>query len=345
MGYLPVYYPNAFTVTRAAALCVDTGGENVVEFHLRPRSTFQVRGKLEILSGLRRDFEPLIGLRNENGDLVNHFRFNYDRDSQGFVLGRLSPGSYEIELRAGIYDSDPVAHRTFTISDSDINGFVMRMQVPVQVRAFVRFPGGFAPSKPYSVRVRLERDGVPVRDESGWPIIEAGEVTLPQHFAPGHYGLYLFDEDSVYLKAAVFGAQDALANGLLLDGNTTGTLDLNIATASSAITGGVIDGSESPAGIADVKLIAQGINSPYVVRSVNADSAGRFRIAGVAPGRYDLVALDRTVRDAEFGPREWNQVKRWAKAVNVGDATSMTVDLELAKLTYAGNPCSSSALP
>ena len=106
----------------------------------------------------------------------------------------------------------------------------------------------------------------------------------------------------------------------------------------------MIDGPELP-GIAAVKLIVQGINSPYVVRSVNADGAGRFRIEGVAPGRYNLVALDRTVRNAEFGPKEWNQVKRWAKAVNVGEATSMTVDLELAKLTYAGNPCVASAVP
>ena len=261
------------------------------------------------------------------------------------MLGRLSPGSYEVELRAGIYDSDLIARRKFTIIDSDIDGLLMQMERPVQLRAFVRFPTGFSPTTTYSVRVRLERDGDHLHDVSGWPITHAGEVILPRHFAPGHYRLYLFSEDPVYLKAAAIGAQDVLANGLLLDSATTGLLDLRIAKANSSIAGRVVGVSEIPGRVADAKLIAQGSSSPYVAKSVNADGAGRFLIEGVAPGSYSLVALDHIVRDTEFGANEWNQVKRWAMPIDLSETARVSVALQSEKVSYVRTSCAHALLP
>ncbi len=54
---------------------------------------------------VKRGFEPLTSLRNENGDLETEFTFEFDKRSARFVLGRLPPGKYEVEIREGIYDS------------------------------------------------------------------------------------------------------------------------------------------------------------------------------------------------------------------------------------------------
>jgi len=344
-GRLPVYFPNATAITAAAALCVDAGRENVIQFRLTPRSTYQVRGKLSFPSGSKRDFEPLVAVRDEKGDLIRGYAFQYDHKSERFMLGRLPSGSYEVELRTGMSDTDLVARREFILRDSDIDDLLMPIQSPLQVQAFIRFPTGFSPSKPYSVRVRLERDGVPLRDESGWPITHAGEVTLPPHLAPGHYRLYLFGEDPIYLRAAGIGGRDVLTQGLLLDSDTTDMLDLRIDEANSTISGRVVRVSEIPGGAADVKLIAQGASSPYVAKSVNTDRAGRFRIEGVAPGRYNLIALDQIVRDTEFGPTEWNQVKQRAASIEVLENTTLDVELKPARLVYVRPPCGELAGP
>ncbi len=84
-------------------------------------------------------------------------------------------------------------------------------------------------------------------------------MTLPQHFAPGRYKIYLFNEDSVYLKAATLGHQDVLTDGLLIDRDTTEPLDLQIANAEGVITGAVPGVAGVPDGIADVKLLAEGL--------------------------------------------------------------------------------------
>jgi hypothetical protein len=80
---------------------------------------------------------------------------------------------------------------------------------------------------------------------------------------------------------------------------------------------------------ADVKLIAQGQDSQYVFKSVQADSDGHFRLAGVPPGVYNLVALNRLVRDVELGPLEFSRLDGLTKHIVVGDSARLTVQLQL----------------
>ncbi len=47
-GYLPTYYPDASSLRTATTLCVDTGVEDHANFRLVPRTTYSVRGKLDI---------------------------------------------------------------------------------------------------------------------------------------------------------------------------------------------------------------------------------------------------------------------------------------------------------
>ncbi len=80
------------------------------------------------------------------------------------------------------------------------------------------------------------------------------------------------------------------------------------------------------------------------VMSVNTDINGRFRISGVPPGKYYLVALDQTVLDTEFGPVEWFQVRRWARPIEVGESTQLTVELEPARVRNDSVCCGSLAI-
>ena len=109
---------------------------------------------------------------------------------------------------------------------------------------------------------------------------------------------------------------------------------------------GIVSGDGGvPVAGADVKLLAQGEDAPYVIKSVVADGAGHFVMKAVPPGNYNLIALSEAVRDREFGTFEFDQVKRWAMPVQVRDVSVTGVLLKSTNLRYAAAACNNSLAP
>ncbi|MCE5311337.1 MAG: carboxypeptidase-like regulatory domain-containing protein [Acidobacteriales bacterium] len=336
-GYVPVYYPGAAYLREATALCLGAGAQHRVEYRVLPRRTFRARGKLIVPRGFKSDFKPVSTLENEYGGLVHHWTREYDPVSKSFVLGQLVPGAYEVEFASGIYDTDLAARLKFTIATAGTEGILLRMQRPFALRANVHLPDGYHPTTSASLRLRLQREREAL-DGSGWPVIKEGIISLPQ-LRSGHYRLHLFTEDPVYLKSALLGQRDVRDSDIVLDDPPKEMLELTIARAKGEIRGTVIRGGNNANSEADVKLIARGRDSRYVLKSVTANPAGEFWLAGIPPGKYDVVALDEVVRDSVFGPFEWAQVERRATQVEIGEFTTATIWVELSTVRYSLSPC------
>ena len=86
------------------------------------------------------------------------------------------------------------------------------------------------PSTRYLVLFNLEPDGTAKMTEAGQTLTKAGEVTFGR-LQTGHYKLYLFTNDPVYIKLARLGDQDVLANGLSLHGPSADVLNITLASA------------------------------------------------------------------------------------------------------------------
>jgi len=175
-------------------------------------------------------------------------------------------------------------------------------------------------------------------DKSVWPITTGGQVP---HAAlqPGHYKLFLFGEDALYMKSARFGQEDVLAQGLTLEGTPTDALVLTLERATGEVQGSVYNSFAAHISGADVKLISHGEDSRYVVRSTSSNRNGDFDFTGVPPGGYDVVALSEAVRDWEFGPNEWAAVKAFAKHLEVGNSTLSTLELHATAVAYNALQC------
>ena len=339
-GYLPVYYPGAAFLSSATPVCVGAGQQVRVDFKLNPRVTYHARAKLILPEGFKRNFEPISGLRGEYGQLLTDWEQEYDHGSSTLTVTRLAPGSYDLDTATGIYSTDPTARLRFTVTDKDLDGMVLTLQEPVALRISIQLPLGFRTSTAYSVRLRLQPDGEPMDDiaKSGWPITTGGQLPHPA-LQPGHYKLILFTEDALYVKSARFGQQDVLAQGITLGGTPKEALVVTLERASGEVRGKVVSTLAAPVSVADVKLITQGEDSRYVVKSTGTDRDGDFQFAGVPPGSYDVVALSEAVRDWEFGPDEWEAVKASAKHVEVGDSTHATFELNATTIGYKASQC------
>ncbi len=286
-GYLPVYYPSAAFLSSATPVCVGAGQQVRVDFKLNPRVTYHARAKLIFPESFKRNFEPISGLSGEYGQLLTDWEEEYDHGLSTLTVTRLAPGSYELDTSTGIYPTDLTARLRFTVTDKDLDGMVLTLQEPVALQISIQLPLGFRTSTAYSLRLRLQGAGEPMDDiaRSGWPITTGGQLPHPA-LQPGHYKLFLFTEDALY-----------------------------------------------------VKLISQGEDSRYVVKSTSTDRNGDFDFAGVPPGSYDAVALSEAVRDWEFGPDEWAAVKAFAKHVEVGDSTHTTFELHATTIAYKASQC------
>lgn len=339
-GYLPVYYPSAAFLSSATPVCVGAGQQVRVDLKLNPRATHHVRAKLIVPESFKRNFEPISGLRNEYGQLLTDWDEEYDHRSRTLTVARLAPGSYDLDTATGIYSTDLAARLQFTVTDKDLDGMVLTLQEPVALQISIQLPRGFRTSTAYSLRLRLQRAGEPIDDiaKSGWPITTGGQLFHPALQA-GHYKLFLFTEDALYVKSARFGQQDVLAQGMALGGTPKEALVVTLESAPGEIRGKVVSAGAAPASAADVKLISQGEDSRYVFKSTSTDRGGDFDFAGVPPGSYDLVALSEAVRDWEFGPDEWAAVKAFAKHVEVGDSAHATLELHATTVTYNESRC------
>ena len=339
-GYLPVYYPGAAFLSSATSVCVGAGQQVRVEFKLNPRATYHARAKLVLPASFKDSFEPISGLLGEYGQPLTGWEQEYDHGSRTISVTRLAPGSYELDTATGIYPTDLTARLRFTVTDRDIEGMVLTLQEPVVLHISVHLPSGFRPSTGYSLLLRLQRDEEAMDgiDKSGWPITAEGQVPHPA-LQPGHYKLFLFGEDTLYMKSARFGQEDVLSHGLTLEGTPTDALVLTLERATGEVRGSVFNSSAAHVSAADVKLISHGEDSRYVVRSTSTNRNGDFDFAGVPPGSYDVVALSEAVRDWEFGPDEWAAVKAFAKHVEVVDSTHSTLELHATTVAYDAFQC------
>jgi hypothetical protein len=333
-GYIPAYYPDSPTLATATLLCIGASEQRKVDFHLTPRPAHAVRGRLVVPSDFKRDFDPLWGLRRDDGEYYGQWTDEeFDHRTGAFEMRSVPSGSYNLEIQTGLYDTDLVANRSFIVEDADVNDLKLPMERRFSLKAKVKFPDGFHSSTPYSVLLNLEPDGTTKMVEAGQTISNEGVVTFSR-LQQGHHKLYLFTDDPVYIQSARYDDQDVLTKGLSIHGPSAGVLSITLERASAEVNGVVSGDGDVPVAGADVKLITQGDDSPFVFRSVNADGMGRFALKGVPPGRYNLVALNEAVRDWEFGSFEFDQVKRWATEIRVEDVAISGVRVKATTLRF-----------
>jgi hypothetical protein len=341
-GYVPSYYPDSPTLAAATAICMGAGEQRRIEFHLSPGPTHTVHGKLEVSPHLKRNFEPLWGLRRDDGEYYGQWtEEEFDHRTGAFEIRHVPPGSYNLEIQTGIYDTDLVANKSFAVTDADISNLELSLAKRFTLRAKVQVPESFRPSTTYSVLFDLEPDGTGQRIDGGQTMTKEGEVSFSR-LQPGHYKLYLLANDPVFIKSARLGEQDVLTNGLSLAGPSDSALEISLASAKADVRGIVFRDSGDPVAGADVKLIAQGEDSPFVFQSVNADEQGSFSFKGVPPGSYSIVALHDAVRDWEFGSFEFEQVKLWATQIQVEDLPLAGLSVKAASLRYPSFGCNAS---
>ncbi|HEY3884335.1 MAG TPA: carboxypeptidase-like regulatory domain-containing protein, partial [Vicinamibacterales bacterium] len=114
-----------------------------------------------------------------------------------------------------------------------------------------------------------------------------------------------------------------------------------LTTQTSTVTGSVTDDSGAPVTNASILLFASGKNgwreNSVRIRRATPDAGGQYRLAGVLPGNYYVIAAPRNrINIPSPDAAYFESLSKDATPVVVGDSEQRTVDLKFTATPSGG---------
>ena len=250
------------------------------------------------------------------------------RGDGAFETAGLPPGSYTLlVVQFGQGAPVVVGRTTVQLSDRPVENLVLFAGAPLTVQGQMRTDTG-SPADWTKVRVMLGGAGLGIVETTGKPdgtfvLARVGRDVLPVSVTapPG-----------TYLKAITLGGQPVPRMSLdLTAGEAAAPVEILFGTKPAVVSGQV---TGAKGGL--VWLTGPMPNAPVVAA---IDEQGRFRLGGLAPGEYQVLALETAEMVAEMDEERQRQMQNRLTTVKVGEGETATVSLPLVtQKEFEGRP-------
>lgn len=328
--YVGTYYPQAPDLESAAPVSVDKGVQvGGINVWAQLSKLLDVRGRVLSGSGtVNRD--AVVALTRTSADSADiSFNATVGIDTQGhFAFSAVPPGIYTLSAVCNDNDAQYVAEQTIQVSDAVLDNVDLQLNKTASISGRVRVDGGEAfPFR--SVRLLLEPDnGLPTGAVAA-DINPDGTFSM-SGVLPDQYTVELFGlPDGYYLKGTSSGNDEQ--QGRRIDfRHVPGSLSVFVA-AGGTVVGSVTDHEQQPAPGVNVVLIPASQNGEVLQasKSVTTDREGKFRIVGLAPGTYEVFAIEGVDPNAYVDPAFLASVQDYAQSVTLQDGSTENVNIEL----------------
>ena len=346
IGFMTTYYPG--TPDEAAAQRVRArAGTEAPGVEIR-----MATGRLFRISGIVTDSQGRTGPRI-NGQLVKRTgasssSFGFSTDEQGrFQMRNIPPGNYRLVARgrpagnAEVPVSDPgeVGSLPLTVN-SDLEGLVVMTSPGATITGQIVFEHGppQLPAGQQSFQMRV--NGMMADPEGGMGMnTPQGAIVTPDltFTMKGLHGELLLRSagPGMILKAVTAGGRDVTDTPYEFKNGEQVTLVMS--TRPATLEGTVSDVSGKPVTDAAILVFSDDKSvwrsNATRTRRGNVDAAGKYRVLGLLPGRYYVVAMPRErlnvspfAQDAAF----FEALVKDATTFVVGEDEQRQVDLKVA---------------
>lgn len=219
----------------------------------------------------------------------------------------LGPGRYRVEASILVDARTYSASQTFD-SHSGTNEITLSLEPSQDIKGTLRVEG----QAPHDLEVVIVRPGYD--PNSGWsdsfshkiahgervsaPVAADGHFTLIQ-VAPGDWELSPTGIEGAFFKSARLGDQDVRFKPFEVKAGSDTTLDIVISTHGARIHGEVDPGDADPAHAAIlVAPVGDAHDLARDYHAIAADDHGKFELSGMAPGKYQIFAVERIAPSA-----------------------------------------------
>jgi protocatechuate 3,4-dioxygenase beta subunit len=344
--YAGEYYPGSKSVQNASAIMVAGGDEARAEFQLSQEAVTKVRGRV-------------VGVPSTTGT-VTIFLMGADTSGESamvakdgkFEINNVLPGTYRLVV-FGISGSDTrpeqsrepanrtLAQQTLVVPENGLNDLEIHASASGSIKGSIA--GQIRPDQAGTDMSRLIVSLQSTDTSLESPMMMFGQIIQQPKAdgsftldAPGPGSYYVTINSSGpgfedwYTKSVTFNGRDVTDDPIQLDDSSRGTLQLVVSAKGATLEGTVTGSDDKP--MPDIKVMtipAGGKGRPELFQETTTDQAGHFKLRGVAPGDYKLVALTEADFDAAADPNFTKTLANRGTSVRAEAGAHQTIALKV----------------
>ena len=307
-GYMTTFYPNTELLSQAVPIRLSYGDEiGGIDLALRLARKLTIRGRvLDSSTGMALGSASITLARADQtgeGIMPLNAAASFNRDGI-FQIPNVSPGSYDVLVRAAGADSAVLTgHALIVVGSDDIDDLdvVASPAEPWGGRIVVEGPGVLPPGVALKITLQPRSMSSQPCNATAKPDQDSGQLT----FDCGVQRDEIYDvfadnlPDDFYLSAVRVDGADVRAIGLPGSVVSKTPFDVVLDSRGGRVSGAIVGSDGVVMSGASLALIPDPPARRWQdYRFVSADANGRFLFRGVAPGTYTLAGwLDQAPCD------------------------------------------------
>jgi hypothetical protein len=336
-GYAATYFPGTTNISEAQKVNVALGQVlSDLNMALMPTRVSRITGTAVDSQG-----RPMTGMvmAVPRGDsiMVMFGPPSQIKPDGSFVLSGLTPGRYMLQVRGPMGDGEG-AYAEVTLTGDDVDGLRLTATKPSSVTGRVIVDAAAAQSlRPSSLRIGLQ----PVQMDmmmmgAAPPAAVTDDLTFEIKASPGKSRISLFGQPPGWaIRAVRYRGTDITDSGMEFRANEDiADVEVELTNRLTDVSGLVTTTKGEPIKDYSVVVFPQDrekwtSNSRYV-RTSRPDQDGRFKLSGLPPGAYYVIALDYLDTSGDWNdPDSLDRLRSKATTFSVSDGETKSVDLRI----------------
>lgn len=340
----PVYYPHVSDPADAVPFVLDEGTNLLgIDLQMLKRDLYSVRFTVPELPASGPVLPLLYVVRQSRTGLqtveINSRAEGLVRRITGsaYMLVGLTRGSYEIA-----YSPDSFGRQFgqihVDIVDRDVDAGTLVVRSIATIPGRIQASSGLALDQNLLGKLRVR-----VQPLEGPEFLRSLFLTLPMpvendgtfilhDLAARRYQFQIMGlPPDAYVASARYGARNVLNGGLIVDGPSSGPLDVLLDSPGGIVTGLVQDAKGAPVADSDVVLLQFPNSGENLVPAVTtrADQYGRFSLRGVPPGEWSILAWEDVEPGAYLNSDFLKDFERRAMKLKIDMGSSLNVTVRV----------------
>jgi hypothetical protein len=336
-GYAPTYFPGTTNVAEAQKVTVALGQIiSDLNMVLLPTRVSRITGTAVDSQG--RAFTGMIMAVPRDTMMMMFGPPAQTKPDGSFVLSGLTPGRYMLQARAmgPMVGDGEAAYLEITVNGEDIAGVRLVTTKPSTASGRVLVdPAAAAALQPASLTLSLQSVEPDMLMFGLMPGRVADDLTFQLKAAPGRARITLMGQTAGWtIRTVRYRGVDVTDSGIEFRPNEdVADVEVEITNRVSSLTGLVTNTRGET--LKDYSVIVfpadrekWTVNSRYL-RNARPDQDGRYKMSGLPPGEYRIIALDYVDQNDWNTPEFLENVRARSTAVSLQEGESKSVDLRI----------------
>ena len=336
-GYAPTYFPGTSNIAEAQRVTVGIG-QTISDMNMALTPSRMARITGTVVDSQGRPFTGGIMAFPKAESVMMMFGPPAQIKPDGsFTLSGLTPGEYVLQTNGPGAGAGDYASAEVTINGDDVNGIRLVGSPPLTVSGRVVVdPAAAQALRPSSVRVMIApaQMGIPMMGMAG-PAAVNDDLTFEAKARPGKMRLTLAGPMPGWaIRSVRYRGTDITDSGFELRASESiSDVEVELTNRLTDVSGIVT----TPKGeaVKDYSVVVfppdrekWTANSRYL-KTARPDQDGRYKLNGLPPGEYRVIALDYVDQNEWNDPDFLERIRPKATAFSISEGEAKSVDLKI----------------